>query len=141
VQSNDSEPSILIALQRATHRTLQTLAHELGTHEITASEMNVLANLGHGGPRSVRQLSLDTGTKPTTLTSVLDRLERRGFVVRELDAADRRSFRISLTSAGRRAAADVRQAIARLEKRALDRVADHDLSGFRAVITALVEDP
>ncbi len=63
----------------------------------TASELNALANLADGRPRSVRALGLDTGTRATTLTGVLNRLERRGYLIRELDAADRRSFRVTLT--------------------------------------------
>ena len=137
--SQGSAPSILIDLQRAAHRTLHALANDLTGLEITAAEMNVLANLGDGAPRSVRELSVDTGTKPTTLTSVLDRLERHGYLARELDATDRRSFRITLTSAGRRAAADVRRAVSRIERTALRHVTERDLSGYRAVLAALLE--
>jgi DNA-binding MarR family transcriptional regulator len=139
VASQASARSILLDLQRATHRTLHALANELSWLEITAAEMSVLANLGDGSPRSVRELSVDTGTKPTTLTSVLDRLERRGYVTRALDATDRRSFRISLTSTGRGAAADVRRAVSRIERTALRHVTERDLSGYRAVLAALLE--
>ena len=50
----------------------------------------MLANLADGRNRSVGEIASDTATKPTTLTSVLDRLERRGYLTRDLDPADRR---------------------------------------------------
>ena len=89
--------SPILALQQAVHHTLAALAAALADLDLTASETNALANLADGRPRSVRELSADTGTRATTLTGVLDRLERRGYLARELDAADRRSFRLTLT--------------------------------------------
>jgi DNA-binding MarR family transcriptional regulator len=131
---------VLLALQRATHRTLRSLADDLSALDITASEINVLANLADGRTRTVRELGLDTGTKATTLTGVLDRLERRGYLARDLDPADRRSFRITLTATGIAASADVLRAISELEHHALGRVPDRDLRGYHAVIAALLED-
>ncbi len=130
---------MLLALQRATHHTLQALATALADLDLTASEINTLANLADGRARNVRQLSLDTGTRATTLTGVLDRLERRGYLTRELDATDRRSFRITLTDSGRTIAARVRSAVTDLERTALAGLSPRQLAGYHAVITALQE--
>jgi DNA-binding MarR family transcriptional regulator len=129
---------VLLALQRATHRTLLALGTALAGLELTASEVNVLANLADGRPRSVRELSHDTGTRATTLTGVLDRLERRGYLTRQMDAADRRSFRITLTPAGQPVAGQVRDAVAGLEHAALARLRPADISGYHAVVGALL---
>jgi DNA-binding MarR family transcriptional regulator len=101
--------------------------------------MNVLANLADGRARSVRQLSLDTGTLPTTLTGVLDRLERRNYLTRELDTSDRRSFRVALTEPGREVAIQVLRAVIELERNLLAGLSDQQLAGYHAVITALLE--
>jgi DNA-binding MarR family transcriptional regulator len=108
---------------------------------LTPSELNTLANLADGRPRSVRALGLNTGTRATTLTGVLDRLERRGYLTRELDATDRRSFRVTLTDQGRTIAARVRDAVTDLERTALAGLSSQQLGGFHAVITALQEVP
>ena len=132
---------MVLALHRATHATLHVLAGRLAYLNLSASEINVLANLADGRDRSVGDIASDTATKPTTLTSVLDRLERRGYLTRDLDPADRRSFLVSLTADGRRAAAAARAATADLERAALAGVSDADLAGFRAVARALTEVP
>ena len=132
---------VVLALHRATHATLHVLAGRLAGLHLSASEINVLANLADGRNRSVGELASDTATKPTTLTSVLDRLVRRGYVTRDLDPADRRSFLVSLTADGRRVAGAARDAIADLERAALAAVSDADLAGFRAVTRALTEVP
>jgi DNA-binding MarR family transcriptional regulator len=118
---------------------LTALAASLGELGLTASEINALANLADRRPRSVRELSVDTGVRATTLTGVLDRLERRGYLVRELDAADRRSFRPTLTPSGTAAAAEVRRVVTDLERRALAGLSASQLDGYHAVITALQE--
>ena len=80
--SESPSDSALLALQRATHATLYALSRELAGLGLTAAEINALANLAEGRPRTVSELSGATGTRPTTLTSVLDRLERHGHVTR-----------------------------------------------------------
>ena len=43
-----------------------------------ASEVNVLANLADGRPRTVSEIGVAAGVRPTTLTGVLDRLADKG---------------------------------------------------------------
>ncbi|MER7170860.1 MarR family winged helix-turn-helix transcriptional regulator [Streptomyces mesophilus] len=129
----------LIALQRATHATLHVLTAELAALKLTPSEINALANLADGRPRTVSELGAAIGSKPTTTTGVLDRLEKRGHLIRALKPGDRRSVRIELTAQGRAAAATVREAFAGLEARALAAVRPEDVAGYRAVLAALGE--
>jgi len=130
---------VVLALQRATHHTLHALSAALADLNLSAAEINALANLGEGGTFNVRQLSELTGTRASTLTGLLDRLENRGYLSRELDPADRRSFRLPLTEAGQAVAARVLAAIADLERDALSRLDATQLAGYHAVITALQE--
>jgi DNA-binding MarR family transcriptional regulator len=130
---------VVLALQRATHHTLHALSAALSDLNLSAAEINALANLGEGGTLSVRQLSERAGTRASTLTGLLDRLENRGYLVREVDPADRRSFRLPLTDQGREVAARARAAITDLERTALSRLDAAQLAGYHAVISALEE--
>jgi DNA-binding MarR family transcriptional regulator len=118
---------------------VHALAAALADLDLTASEINTLANLADGRARNVRELSTDTGTRATTLTGVLDRLERRGYLTRELDPADRRSFRLTLTASGRPVAARVHTVVTDLEHDALAGLSTRQIAGYHAVITALQE--
>ena len=137
--SESGLPDAVLALQRATHRTLHMLSVALADLNLSGAEINALANLGDGGTLNARQLSERTGTRASTLTGLLDRLENRGYLTRELDPADRRSFRLPLTEAGRAVAARVRTAIADLERDALSRLSATQIAGYHAVIAALQE--
>jgi MarR family transcriptional regulator, organic hydroperoxide resistance regulator len=93
--------------QRVTHRLLGDLDRRLAPMGLTAGEINALACLGEGEPRALRDLVEATGQRPSTLTGVVDRLERRGLVARQPQPADRRAFQVAPTAAGRRAIARV----------------------------------
>jgi DNA-binding MarR family transcriptional regulator len=127
----------VLALHRTTHHTLHALSGALADLNLGAAEINALANLADRGALNVRELSAETGTRTTTLTGVLDRLENRGYLTRELDPSDRRSFRLPLTDAGRAAAGRVRVAVADLERDALARLTETQIAGFHAVVAAL----
>jgi MarR family transcriptional regulator, organic hydroperoxide resistance regulator len=139
VISEDGLSDPVLALQRTTHHTLHALSTALAGEKLTPAEINALANLAVGGDLSIRELSERSGTRATTLTGVLDRLENRGYLTRELDLADRRSFRLPLTQAGLAVAMRVREAIAELERAALAGLSATQISGFYAVLTALQE--
>jgi MarR family transcriptional regulator, organic hydroperoxide resistance regulator len=130
---------LLLELQRATHVTLHALAARLAGYDLTASEINALAILADGQVRAVGQLAAEAGTKPTTLTSVLDRLSGRGYLTRELDPADRRSFLLRLTSDGERAGLACREAMAAIERDAVGSLPASELTGFATVVRALTE--
>jgi DNA-binding MarR family transcriptional regulator len=129
----------VLALQRTTHHTLHALSAALAGESLNAAEINALANLAEGGTLNVRQLSERTGTRASTLTGVLDRLADRGYLTRELDPSDRRSFRLPLTEAGQAVAGRVLAAVADLERKAMAGLSATQIAGFHAVLTALQE--
>ena len=129
----------MLALQRTTHHTLHALSGALADLNLSAAEINALGNLADRGALNVRELSAETGTRATTLTGVLDRLESRGYLTRELDPTDRRSFRLPLTEAGQAVAGRVLAAVADLERKAMAGLSATQIAGFHAVLTALQE--
>jgi len=131
--------SVILALHRATHATLHALTSALADLDLPAADIDVLAILADGAGRTVGALATATATRPSTLTSLLDRLIKRGYIARELDPADRRSFLISLTPAGRAVAEHAAAAIADLERQALPTVTPAQRAGFHTVIDALTE--
>jgi MarR family transcriptional regulator, organic hydroperoxide resistance regulator len=129
--------SVLLELQRVTHATLHVLATRLVDLDLSAAELNALGNLADGAPRTVSELGAAVGTRPTTLTGVLDRLERRGLVSRGHHPGDRRAVRIALTAAGRESAELVATTLADLEREALADLPPGSVEAARAVLRAL----
>ena len=109
------ELPLIAEWQRVTHHLLAALDDALSDLGLTSAEINVLACFAGARTRAVRELVAATGQRPSTLTGVLDRLERRGLIARIANPADRRSIVIELTPDGRTAADRVATAFAQLE--------------------------
>ena len=128
---------LILGVHRATHRIGLFLEDALPDLGIAQGEAHLLAHLLEAGPCSTAALHAAFAHKRSTLTSYLDRLEQRGFVLRELHPDDRRSFLVSLTAKGKRVAAEVHGALERLERAALAGVAARDVRGFQTALVAL----
>jgi DNA-binding MarR family transcriptional regulator len=79
-------------------------------HRISAREFDVLINLDNSPGRSLRMTELATVAMLSSggLTRLVGRLEERGFVQRDQDTVDARSFHARLTGAGRALIAEAR---------------------------------
>jgi DNA-binding MarR family transcriptional regulator len=78
---------------------ISLLNHHVGDQlEIRAVDFECLDLVGRHGPLSPSALARLAGLHPATMTGVLDRLERGGWIMRERDAADRRAVRIRVVA-------------------------------------------
>ena len=126
------------AIHRATHRIGLFLA-DLRDDPLSQGESHILALLATSGPATIAHLHRGLAHKRSTLTSILDRLAERGYILRESDPRDRRTFRVRLTAAGTRVAAKVSAWLEKLERSALAQVTPGDLRGFNKVVNNLQE--
>jgi len=131
---------VLSPLHRATRQVALHLESLLRDVPVQVTEGHVLSFLARYSPSSCGELTRVFGVKPSTLTSLLDRLVARGLVTREVDAHDRRSFLIAPTAAGRRIARRIDHGVRGFEGRLRARVSEADLRGFQAVLDAIAAE-
>ena len=125
--------------------SLERAAHLIGVHAervgrrlgITQAEVHILVQLQHRGDIPITALHREFGTKRSTLTNVLDRLEQRGLVRREPNPTDRRSFVIHLTRTGARHARHIARDMDQLEAIVRNAVSERDVASVGAVVAAL----
>lgn len=86
---------------------VRRIEHEWNEHlagwELNHAGFPVLLHLA-AGPRTQRELAAVSGVTEQTMSKVVARLERSGYVTRSTDPADRRRRTVTVTDAGRRAA-------------------------------------
>jgi DNA-binding MarR family transcriptional regulator len=119
---------ITIYLERATT--------ELG---VSSVEGHLLSYLKTYAPCPVSEIERVFGHKPSTLTSILDRLAERDLLTRQINDNDRRSFTIELTPEGRKLAGKLQKTLEAFEQRLQDRITAKEIAGFRAVMEAIAQ--
>ncbi|RMF23733.1 MAG: MarR family transcriptional regulator [Cyanobacteria bacterium J083] len=67
---------------------------------LTPCQFDVIATLGQTQGMNMRQLAETTLVTKGTLTGIIDRLEKKNLVRREVPEGNRRSFRVVLTEEG-----------------------------------------
>ena len=129
---------VISRIQHATHVLGRHLDVALADIGIDQGEAHVLSALA-GGPRSVASLVEAVGVKRSTLTNILDRLERRGLVQREINPADRRSFLIRPTRGGERAVRKVARKFAAVDGKLARATTATERRAFETVLAKLEE--
>ncbi len=84
-------------IMRATQLSAKTLARESG---MTTSQLIVLQVLRTHGEMTARQIAHSMNLTQATVTSLLDRLQERGWITRERGTQDRRRVHVRLTEEG-----------------------------------------
>ena len=131
---------VLRAVERANQLVSRRLSQELGPAGLTDLEAQLLFHLDHlpsGSRPALRELKAAFGLPPTTLTAVIDRLERRGLVKRASNPSDRRSTLVVPTALGRRRITEIGEALSRIESSVTASVSPAELAAFQRVLEAL----
>lgn len=80
---------------RDLHNQLSTLNRQVGGQlAIKDTDLDCLDLVNRHGPISPSALARRAGLHPATMTGILDRLERAGWIARERDPADRRAVTV-----------------------------------------------
>lgn len=88
----------LFFLFRALHRGLESQAIKDGS---TLPQRIVLGQLARHGGMSVKELSQKVGLSHSTISGIVDRLERKGLATRIRDPRDRRITKVTITDSAK----------------------------------------
>lgn len=126
---------VALALVQVTHRVQHVFADVSRDHDLTPQQAQLLCMLSDG-PVGMTELSRALHLEKSSLTGLVDRVERRGLVARKPDPHDRRACQIELTGQGLQLAVDSHDDITtRLEKLA----GDLDPGARQQLASALVQ--
>jgi len=88
---------------RRIFKALQNYSHEVSNQfGITGPQLWVLKTIFKSGGLSLGELSQKMYLHPSTITGVVDRLEKKGYVSRDRNQDDRRVVIVQLTTRGKR---------------------------------------
>lgn len=130
-------------LSRAAHGLREAMDAEAMAHGTTIRGQIVLTALvqnAHPGARPYSQLALGhaLGVDKTTMTALLDKLERQGLVVRTPDPNDRRARLPVPTDAGRALQATLYEKLKAVEDRVLADLTAEERDTLRSLLRRII---
>jgi DNA-binding MarR family transcriptional regulator len=105
-----------------------------GAEQVKPAYLCVLMSLWQQDGLKVIELSKQAGLEPSTMTGLLDRMERDGLVVRSADLNDRRAQRIFLTDSGREVKSPVLDIVERTFDTVFENIAENELSLLKDIL-------
>ena len=129
--------AVLRELAQAYHAFSAYSAAHVRQLGLTPAQFDVIATLGNTQGMPLSQLAQKTLITKGTLTGIIDRLEEKGLVCREVPVGDRRSFLAVLTPAGEALFAQVFPAHIAYLSRVFANVDAGDLEQVRRTLRAL----
>jgi DNA-binding MarR family transcriptional regulator len=139
--SKSPEPNLdlilesMIYLYSESRRVTRAVAEQYG---LTGSQLLVLKMLEPRGQVSLSALSEEIRAKNSTVTGIVDRMERDGLVVRRRSGDDRRVVHIELTAKGKKLANDVKADPKHMFRALLEELPSRDAAELERIMTKLV---
>lgn len=126
----------ILYLYAESRRVTKAQARE---HGLTGPQISVLKILEAMGDLSLTELSAKMSARNSTITGIVDRMERDGLVVRERSQSDRRVVLIRSTDKGTALAASVPVTAMEVFGVALRGLPDGDRKELKRILSALAD--
>ena len=131
---------LITKIKQIQGRVFEKLLCEYGISEFNGAQGRILFVLWERDDIPISELSKRTGLAKTTLTSMLDRLEKSGHIERSFDPSDRRTVRIRLTESARALRPKYDEVSARMTEIFYEGFNDHEILEFETALGKILEN-
>ena len=96
---------LLVQTYHSVGRIEESMLYRLSAGRLGLTEMHAMSRIGPyiGGESTISELSREMDITPPSVTVMIQRLEKKGYVVKQRSARDGRQVRVRLTEEGRKA--------------------------------------
>lgn len=113
---------------------------DAGVPQVKPAYLGVLISLWRTDGSKAVELGRQAGLEPSTMTGLVDRMERDGLVHRQADTDDRRVQRIFLTAEGRDLHKPLLQAITTVLSKVFDGISQEELLQAMSVLRQVLKN-
>ena len=141
VEPGEGEQHLGVLLRGLWHRFLDELFERLaaeGFDDLRPAHSPVFQHIERGGTR-IGVLAERAQMTNQSMGYLVDALEKRGYVKRQPDPADRRAALVVITDRGRDEIAAARRLIAEIEREWTDRIGRERMASLRQALEALAD--
>lgn len=136
---NDARRHICFNLGKVMRRVYSYYQSRLAPYGLTPSQYFVFAALWCEDGVTLGDLGEKVALDASTLTGIIDRMEREGFVQRRPDPEDRRAIRVFLTDKAREVGGQVEPIATELDAELRALFSKEDMETFERVLHVLAE--
>ena len=107
--------------------------------KVTPTQTGILFLLKHKNGRTMTELSQFLAADNSTMTGLVDRLEKSGFVVREASPTDRRALLVRITQEGIDEIDRAKAIIKRVNEEVSSGFSDEEIAAFKKVLNSFFQ--
>ena len=111
-----------------------------GVQKVRPAYLGVLISLWRKDGLKVVELGRKAGLEPSTMTGLIDRMERDGLVARSVDPKDRRAQQIRLTTLGKDVEAPVQAVVAGVISNVFTGISEKDLDQTKKLLRQVLSN-
>jgi DNA-binding MarR family transcriptional regulator len=141
-QNKDAGPSrfLCFKLSKVMRRVQRYYESNLSSFGVTPVQFYVLSALWENDGVKFKDLARNLSMDGSTLTGILDRLERLDYVERRYDPEDRRSLLIFLKEKAKNSEKEITSLAERLNRDIKERFSEEDFAVFEKVLNGLYDE-
>ena len=121
-----------------THRRVASRLFE--KHGIHRGQPPLLFALGHQDGRTNAELADILAVSPATITNMVKRMEKGGFVTRKRDENDERSIRVFLTEHGQACSRELQATVDEMNAIAFDNFTEEEAAGLKNLLNKMLSN-
>jgi len=137
----DARKHICFNVGRVMRRVYDHYEKRLSPFNLTPPQYFVFNALWMGDGISIGELGERVSLDSSTLTGIIDRMERSGYVERQLNPQDRRSVLVFLTTKAREVGPRILEFADELDASLRQQFSEEEMDSFEQVLRALAEAP
>jgi DNA-binding MarR family transcriptional regulator len=123
------------------HRIRKVAEERMGAQGLSLARAKTLEVIDTDGPIRLRALADRFDCSAATITDMMDGLERDGLATRTPDPTDRRAYLVTITPAGRKAAAKARATRTALLDGVFGALSEAERKQFTTIVERLASNP
>lgn len=132
------EECINYLLTGAQHIVFQEMKKELKDFDITPIQYGVLKCIWEKQLSNPKEIANQLGIENSTISGILERMEAKGLISREIDLNDRRYIKVFLTDRAKELEEPVNQAVEKVNETALKDFSEEEVREFKGYLRKMM---
>jgi Transcriptional regulators len=137
MMDNGSPPLFCLLIKNTWQKLARYYNQRLIGYDLSVPKALLLLEISPDSGENPKSLAVKLDLESSSMTGLLDRLEKKGLIERRPDPHDRRGVLIFLTSQGISARETIKSLVEQLDRKVQEVLSADDIKTFRRIITVI----